>query len=220
MWIAKIRNKHTDCVTTPKVVKHKIKVYATPGTTYSDNKYIYNTGILLMTGPEKNKKLFVRDLKRDKRVLKVEVNKDLIVLLERRPKQQQAYTAFRSPEIMCIQPIYCNPDDGLEYWEICSWDKKHIQRFLEEIAKVGKPQLISMERMKLQDMYFFHLMPHLTSKQKEALELAMQHGYYEVPRKIELKKLAKSMHITPQAFSEHLRKAEARLLPALTKSLR
>ncbi len=219
MWVAKIRNKHDDCVTTPKVVKHQITVYATPGTSYTDEKYIYNTGFLHLVGPDKNKLNFIRDLKKDKRVVRVEVNKDLLVLLERRPKEQEAYSAFRSPEILCIQPIFCNPQDGFEYWEICSWDKKHIQKFLEEISKVGKPELLSMQQMKLNDMYFFHFIPHLTSKQKEALELAIQAGYYAVPRKIELAQLAKGMHITPQAFSEHLRKAEAKLIPSLTKSL-
>ncbi len=213
MWVAKIKNEHKDCVTMPKVVKHGITVYATPGNSYDDGKFVYNTGFLILRGPEKNKLNFIRDLKKDKRVLKVEVNKDLVVLLE---KRDLIYKSFRSKHIMVLKPIYCNPHDGLEYWEIFSWDKKYINDFLQDISKVGKPTLLSMKKMKLDDIYHFHIAPHLTSKQKEAIDLATEHGYYGVPRKVELEQLAKFMKISRQAFSEHLRKAEAKLIPSLT----
>lgn len=214
MWIAKIKNDHKECVTMPKVIKHGITVYATPGNSYNDGKNVYNTGFLVLRGPEKNKKAFIRDLKKDKRVVKLEVNKDLVVMLEQRSLQ---YAGFRSKHIMVIKPIYCNPHDGLEYWEIFSWDKKYINDFITDISKVGKPQLISIQKMKLQDIYHFHVGPRLTSKQKEAIELATEFGYYGVPRKVQLESLAKKMKISRQAFSEHLRKAEAKLIPALTE---
>src|SRR3989344_125525 len=214
MWIAKIKNDPKDCVTMPKVVKHGITVYATPGNSYNDGKNVYNTGFLVLRGPEKNKKAFILDLKRDKRVMKLEVNKDLVVMLE---KRNLRYASFRSKHIMVIKPIYCNPHDGLEYWEIFSWDKKHINHFLNDISQVGTPKLISIKKIKLQDIYHFHLSPNLTSKQKEAIELATEFGYYSVPRKVELEPLAQKMKISRQAFSEHLRKAEAKLIPALTE---
>jgi predicted DNA binding protein len=217
MWVAKIKNRHDDCVTTPKAVKHGITVYATPGSSTSDEKHVYNTGFLMLRGPEKSKQNFVRDLKKDKRVMKVEVNKDFIVLLEKRAKDRDEYATFRSKDIMVVKPIYCNPNDGLEYWEVCSWEKKHIMDFLRDIAKVGEPTLMSIQRMKLQDIYHFHISPHLTSKQREALELATEFSYYGVPRKVELQQLAKKMNISRQAFSELLRKAEAKLIPSLTE---
>lgn len=72
--------------------------------------------------------------------------------------------------------------------------------------------------MKLQDIYHFHISPKLTTKQKQALDLAVKHGFYEVPRKVELEQLAKAVKISRQAFSEHLRKAEAKLIPKLAES--
>ncbi len=216
MWVAKIKYKHDDCITMPKAVKYKITVYATPGNSYNDKKFIYNTGFLMIIGEDKNKQDFVEELKKDSRVIKVEVNKDLIVFVEKRPINHPEYSAFRSKEIMCVKPVYGNPEDGFEYWEICSWDKENISKFLKDIRKIGEATLLNIEKMKLNDVYSFHIAPNLTSKQKKALELATKYGYYELPRKVGLDILAKKMNITSQAFSEHLRKAESKLIPNIS----
>jgi predicted DNA binding protein len=57
------------------------------------------------------------------------------------------------------------------------------------------------------------LHPELTDKQKTAIELAIKNGYYEYPRKIELKKLAKIMKVSYSTYQAHLRKAEKSLIP-------
>jgi len=215
MWLAKIKYKHKDCVTMPKIVKHNIIGYATPGNSYTDEKYIYNTGFLMLHGTEKNKQRFISDLKKDKKVLKVEVTNDLVVFIEKRPKEKEEYSAFRMKEIMVIKPVYCNPEDGFEYWEICSWDKKHINTFLTNVRKIGTATLQSITKMKLHDVYHFNISPQLTGKQQQAFNLAMNEGWYKVPRKTDLATLAKLMKISRQAYSEHLRKAEAKIIPQI-----
>lgn len=219
MWVSKVRYRHNDCVIMPKVVKHGIVVYATPGNSYSDSKYIYNTGFLMLKGHGIEKEGFIKDLRKDKNVVKVEVNRDLIIFIEKRPKEKEEYSAFRSKEIMMVKPVYCNPADGWEYWEIFSWDKKHVTKFLNDVRKIGTAQLLGIKRMKLQDIYQFRVGPSLTNKQKEAFGLAVKEGWYNIPRKIELNQLAKFMKISRQAFSEHLRKAEVRLIPRLGEEL-
>ena len=42
-------------------------------------------------------------------------------------------------------------------------------------------------------------MPKISKKQKESIELALKEGYYEYPRKIELKDLAKGFVIYDKA---------------------
>ena len=49
--------------------------------------------------------------------------------------------------------------------------------------------------------------------QKRAVELAIEKGYYEIPRKIELKELADLMGISYSTYQVHLRKAERNLIP-------
>lgn len=217
MWVARIKYKHEDCVTMPKVVKHNITAYATPGNSFTGGKYIYSTGFLMLSGEEKNKKAFIRDLKKDKRVSKVEVNNDLVIFIEKHRLTTPEYSAFRSKEIMTVRPVYCNPEDGFEYWEVCSWDKKYINKFIKDIRKLGEAKLLSIKKIKLQDVYHFRISPKLTSKQRMALDIALKHGFYEVPRKVDIGDLAKFMKISRQAFSEHLRKAETKLMPILSK---
>ncbi len=59
----------------------------------------------------------------------------------------------------------------------------------------------------------------LTFKQLRVLTLAFNSGYYELPRKIYLKNLAKEMNIHRRTFEEHLRKAEKKIMTYLIPSL-
>jgi len=54
--------------------------------------------------------------------------------------------------------------------------------------------------------------PNLTDKQMEALQLAITEGYYEMPRKTEVAKLAKRLKIKRVAMQERLRRAERTLM--------
>jgi hypothetical protein len=54
-------------------------------------------------------------------------------------------------------------------------------------------------------------------KQREAVELAIQHGYYDYPRKVEVQELAKMAKLAFSTYQAHLRKAERKLIPASLK---
>lgn len=56
------------------------------------------------------------------------------------------------------------------------------------------------------------LLRRLTEKQQEVLQAAYRQGYYDVPRKVTSKDLARSLRLTDSTVVEHLRKAERRLL--------
>jgi len=60
----------------------------------------------------------------------------------------------------------------------------------------------------------------LTPKQLEIFELACRRGYYEEPKKATIEELAEMSGISAPTFSEHLRKAEAKLLPVLAEILK
>ena len=55
------------------------------------------------------------------------------------------------------------------------------------------------------------LMNVLTESQRRSIELAVEKGYYQVPRNASLKDLATELGISHQALSERLRRAEKRL---------
>lgn len=52
----------------------------------------------------------------------------------------------------------------------------------------------------------------LTGKQRRALELAVEGGYYDQPREINLAALAKELGISKSAVSQRLRSAERKII--------
>lgn len=59
------------------------------------------------------------------------------------------------------------------------------------------------------------LVPDLSERQQEAILMAWQAGYYEIPREITTEKLATRMHVDRRTFEEHLRLAERKFIGAL-----
>ena len=60
--------------------------------------------------------------------------------------------------------------------------------------------------------------PDFTDKQKRAFELAVENGYYDIPKRIDLRRLAKVMEISIATYQEHLKRAEAKIIPKLKVS--
>ncbi len=58
----------------------------------------------------------------------------------------------------------------------------------------------------------------LTERQREVFEAAIDAGYYDIPRKVTQEDLAGEFDVTVSTIDEHLRKAEAKLLSALTRA--
>lgn len=60
----------------------------------------------------------------------------------------------------------------------------------------------------------------LSGKQLDIFRLAGDYGYYEMPKRITIEELAEKVDLAPSTVAEHLRKAEMKLLPVLSKVLR
>lgn len=55
----------------------------------------------------------------------------------------------------------------------------------------------------------------LTRRQREVLRLAVEEGYYDVPRRTNSEELAEELDCAPSTVSEHLRKIEAEILSSV-----
>jgi AraC-like DNA-binding protein len=62
--------------------------------------------------------------------------------------------------------------------------------------------------------------PELTARQAELLQFCADQGYYDIPRRANLRELAHDLGISPTALSRALRRAEARILSAYVERLR
>jgi len=70
----------------------------------------------------------------------------------------------------------------------------------------------SIERVGEYDLGRAPIPPSLPARQREALEVALDAGYYEVPRQASRDEVAGRLGCAPSTASEHLRKAERRLV--------
>ncbi|MBU7041855.1 MAG: helix-turn-helix domain-containing protein, partial [Theionarchaea archaeon] len=52
----------------------------------------------------------------------------------------------------------------------------------------------------------------LTPQQLKAVNLAIERGYFEIPKKVNLEELSTQMKLSRTTFLEHLRKAEKKIL--------
>lgn len=79
-------------------------------------------------------------------------------------------------------------------------------------------QIIRLVQKSLDNVFYPRIMPDLTKNQKQALDLAIGEGYYEVPRKTDLRTLAGILQISLSTYQKHLRKAEQKLIPNILYS--
>ncbi len=111
--------------------------------------------------------------------------------------------------------------EGWESWRVIAWSDRSLREMFAEIRKVGELRLGSLRPIENFDTEKLMLMPAsdvftgLTDRQSSALLLGLRHGYYSVPSGTDIRRLADGAGVSASTFSEHLRKAEARILQNL-----
>lgn len=112
--------------------------------------------------------------------------------------------------------------DGWEWYRIIAFNQKDIKKLFESLGKFAKVEIVSRETSpehSLRDSFIISantLVGELTEKQVLALLSALSQGYYRVPKKVTADEIATSMGVPRTTFEEHLRKAESKVLYALT----
>jgi len=216
MWLAKYKIKHSNCLLTPLCVKHKVTDFVYLLNSWKTKKLFYYTELHILQGTEENKKKFLRDLKKRKTIKKVEQTGNYIFTLNEELSVKEYYTLPFDPQFIQPKPIAVKPD-GFEYWELACWDKKPLMKIMD--VPVFNVELRSIKRTKIYDIFLPSIYPKLAPKQKEAIELAVKHNYYDYPRKIDLEGLAKIAKVKRQTLQENLRRAEKKLVPFLTENI-
>ncbi|MFW9880294.1 MAG: helix-turn-helix domain-containing protein [Candidatus Thorarchaeota archaeon] len=88
-------------------------------------------------------------------------------------------------------------------------ENQYFDSFFTQLQKYGKIKLISVQKPNQSSDY---LLDSLTPRQRDAIFLAKELGYYEWPRKMNAGQIAEYMNITKSTLVEHLRKAENALI--------
>jgi len=88
--------------------------------------------------------------------------------------------------------------------------RTQVERMLSRLEKAGMPfEIVSASEARFTPDSLFM---SLTVSQRKTMAEAYSTGYFDVPRKTNSKKLARSLGISKSTLSEHLRKAEKHLL--------
>jgi predicted DNA binding protein len=183
---------------------------------WEKGKDFYYTELHILQGDESNVKKFIAGMKKNPATIKVEINGNHILTLNK-VKNKTEYALVFNPQIIYVKPVI-QRSDGFEDWEVASWNKEELMKLMK--ISVFSMKLISVEKLKIADLFLPQLLPKLPKKQKLAIELAIKENYYSTPRKINFKKLSQISKVSPQTFQENLAGAENKLVPFLVERLK
>ena len=212
MWVTKISfnaTKHSSIARYMK--KRNLRILVFPlSWTYKEKGVILNiTGVLY--GNEKNKKLFLKDWKKDKenRLFNIDLSGDFFVgTVKEYPEAKTVY----NENIVYTQPWLID-EEGKITLVFSSFEKKYLEKVIKTFEKFYQVQIHYIKQEKIKNISFKSQAPDLTEKQKSAINLAIKNRYYNYPRKTSIEKLAKLSNLSFSTFHAHLRKAEQKLMP-------
>lgn len=209
MWVAKIRLRH-DCIIGNRCRKFNVMMQSLDLNEEKKKGKVLTSSIHQLIGDEKNIKRFIADLRKDKRTKHVEFNQQTLFLVETAKKKP---VSEFSKKMFFVKPMLLDAE-GYENWEIASHKREELTNFMNKVEPVvDEFVLLSLKNTPLKNIYFPKVMPKLTALQKKALELAIKEGYYETPKKTNLRALAKISKISLATYQKHLQKAESKVIP-------
>jgi len=123
-------------------------------------------------------------------------------------------------DCLFIPPIMIH--GGHETYHAVGFDRGAATRLLARFREKGSADITSLKEVDLRTLdqaSFIPLMDPLsamTPMQASALATSMAMGYYQMPRRTSTGKIAASLKVPRTTFQEHRKKAESKLMAALT----
>ena len=97
-------------------------------------------------------------------------------------------------------------------------DDSRLPQMFSQLRKLSDLKIESQTKMNLDLLRENFMIPmnaivsHLTPKQAESLLVAIDHGYYQVPRKSRFEDISRAVKIPRTTYEEHVRKAESKVI--------
>ncbi len=216
MWVAKIKLQH-DCILANRCKKFGIMMQSLDLREEKKNSAVTTSSMHQLLGEPKQITAFIADLRKDSRTKYLELNGNSLFLVD--TARKKPVSEF-SKKMFCVKPVIIDMQ-GYEHWEIASHQKEELMTFIQKVKpSVDEFELLALKNTPLHQVYFPKVMPDLTQLQKKALELAVKEGYYQAPKKISLRQLAKIMKISLATYQKHLQKAESKVIPDVLSFLK
>ncbi len=216
MWVLKFQLGSSSSIFEPIARKYSLTIIAKPITSFKKKSKYYFIAAATLLGDSKSIKNFLVSVKKDKRIKKIEKKKDFFIVLY---EQNQVLKFLHNPEFIQVKPVIID-FRGNECWELACFDKVPLMELVSKLKKeYSHFKLLKLKQEVLDSLTILNVIPNITEKQKKALQLAVENGYYSYPKEVELKKLAKLMGISYSTYQAHLKKAEGKLIPFMSKNL-
>jgi len=111
--------------------------------------------------------------------------------------------------------------DGWEWYRVIAFSEKDMRAMFRELDKSGRVEVISkkiVDEGTVRDTFVIttsNLLGGLTGNQAEALGLALDSGYYRVPKQATTEAVAARVGLPRTTFEERLRVAESKVLQSV-----
>mgnify|MGYP006284230577 FL=1 len=132
----------------------------------------------------------------------------------------------RFEEYNCLYQSPTIYRQGWEHYTVIAFDEGDVRALLDDLRADRDIELLSKTAIAEKQIPHSMLTPvdrlfdDLTDRQLAALQLALEHGYYEQPRGTSLRDIADRTTVSKSTYEEHLRKAENKLLTNAGRYLR
>lgn len=215
MWVLNLKLPSEKQFMGKLAIKHQVSMTGYPLSYWKKYGKMYIIAAGVMFGEEKDKRALMRDIKKQKELIKFESDGDFLVAITEQPSfTEPAY----DPQIIRPLPVVINKK-GYHIWYLACFDRSPLEKVLHFAEKYLNTEVLKFKQEKITNISFTKLLPDLTKSQKKALEIAINEGYYEYPKRVKMEALAKKMGISYSTFQAHLKKAEGKILPEVYKEL-
>jgi predicted DNA binding protein len=146
----------------------------------------------------------LNDLRKDPYVYQVDAieTKKGLVMGSLKTHKCTACRSFATSECFLVS-AKSNPE-GLVEWKVLS-SGSGLKKLLDNLEKGGvKAEIRSITELKDENA--------LTERQEEILQIALEKGYFEYPKKMDIAELAKLLGISKPTLSEILRRGQKKIL--------
>ncbi len=213
MWVMKLKIRH-DCTIGNRCKKYNVVSYSLPLGSWKYKRYFFTSERHTLEGDPASIKEFLKDIGKDRKVTHLEASGNTLFFIGK--SKERIPSGFYSQKMFFTKPVFVDKQ-GYEYWEVASYDRGVLTGFLEglEGQHFEHIEMLRLKDTSLNNVYFPAVAPELTERQKRAFDLAVEEGYYDIPKRTDLKELAGTMGISLATYQEHLRRAESKVMRPL-----
>lgn len=210
MWVAQFKVWHKTSESMLLTAKYNVVATSIYLNEYKKAGKIFVTKALSVNGPDW--KAYVSELSKQMKrynIRKIEGNHVYFTI----PSTSYSYhSLILDEDVFFVKPFILK--GGFEYWFVGSFKKENLLRLKNKIGRKSEHAKIALLSIKEQPVDFFipDILEKLPIRRREILRKAVELGYYSYPRMINLKQMAKKLHLSASTLREHLRLCENRII--------